>query len=436
MDRNENARPLAGGTGRENGTEWASSTNNATTDLGACAEAVQGTQSASVGPVAAGFTGEPRPRGATKPFPFKPISALLEQPKPLPWLVKKYLPAEAQCMLFGAPAAGKSLLAIDWAASIATGRSWHGHRVKRGAVAYIAGEGHAGIQKRFKAWALHHQCEDALRPVPLLVSEQGAAFTDPESLESVLHALDDLRDRYGPLALVVIDTLHRNLGPGDENSSKDVGAFVGAIDTLRLRYGCSVLIVHHTGHGAQERARGSSALRAAVDAEFSLSVGASNDPRILTVTKMKDAEPASPMGFTLDQLTLPWTDDEDNPETSVVLVPTGVQVPAKGSRRDQPSRNERLALDALHAAIETSGTAPAWASDTDPPHPYRVAPVQEWRQAFYARHTGSQDAKKKAFDRARRHLVETGAVSERDGDYWPTPLAMVLTPATRPTRLP
>jgi hypothetical protein len=436
MDTNENARPLAGGTGRKDDTEWASSTDDPTTDPGASTESAKGTRSASVGPVAGGTTGEPRPRGTAKPFRFKRISALLEQPKPLPWLVKKYLPAEAQSMLFGAPATGKSLVAIDWAASIATGRSWHGHRVTRGAVAYIAGEGHAGIQKRFKAWALHHQCEDALRRAPLLVSEQGAAFTDPDSLASVIHALDDLQDRYGPLALVVIDTLHRNLGPGDENSSKDVGAFVAAIDTLRLRYECSALIVHHTGHGDKGRARGSSALRAAVDAEFSLSVDESNDQRILAVTKMKDAEPANPMGFTLTQVPLPWTDDDDNPETSVVLVPTGVPVAAKGRRRDQPSPNERLALDALRTAIATSGTVPAGASDADPPSPIRVVTAQEWRDAFYARHTGSQGAKKKAFDRARKHFVETGAVSERDGDFWPTSLELVLTPGTLPTQQP
>lgn len=99
----------------------------------------------------------------------------------------------------------------------------------------------------------------------------------------------------------------------------------------------------------------------------------------------EDAELANRMGFTLNRLALPWQDDDNNPETSVVLVPTGVPVEAKGSRRDQPSRNERLALDALRSAIETSGTAPVWASDADPPSPIRVTPVQEWRQAFYDR---------------------------------------------------
>src|SRR5439155_17182506 len=65
--------------------------------------------------------------------------------------------------------------------------------------------------------------------------------------------------------LIIIDTLARCLVGGDENSAKDMGIAIAALDRLRAELGCSVLVVHHTGHANEERERGSSALRAAVD---------------------------------------------------------------------------------------------------------------------------------------------------------------------------
>ena len=57
---------------------------------------------------------------------------------------------------------------------------------------------------------------------------------------------------------------------------------------LRQRFGCCVLLVHHSGHN-MERARGSSALKAAVDAEYEITKDDAGGIKIRT-TKMKDAE--------------------------------------------------------------------------------------------------------------------------------------------------
>ena len=56
------------------------------------------------------------------------------------------------------------------------------------------------------------------------------------------------------------------------------------------------------------------------------------DVRVLSVTKMKDAPTPEPMGFGLEEVTLPWRDTEGNPETSVVLVPTGAAVAPKKAK--------------------------------------------------------------------------------------------------------
>jgi hypothetical protein len=93
----------------------------------------------------------------------------------------------------------------------------------------------------------------------------------------------------------VIDTVARNFGDGDENSTEDMGKFIMNLDAyIRVPFGCNVMLVHHSGHN-MDRARGSSALKAALDAEYSVS---NEDGLItLTATKMKDAEHPSDIGF-------------------------------------------------------------------------------------------------------------------------------------------
>jgi hypothetical protein len=81
------------------------------------------------------------------------ISDLLSDIRPTDWLIHGFFESDSMSLLFGDPAAGKSFVAIDLAACIATGKDWHGHKTKQGAVIYIAGEGMNGISKRFKAWS-------------------------------------------------------------------------------------------------------------------------------------------------------------------------------------------------------------------------------------------------------------------------------------------
>ena len=66
-----------------------------------------------------------------------------------------------------------------------------------------------------------------------------------------------LQDHYGaPPQMIVIDTLARNFGAGNENSTEDMNRFVASIDRyLREEFGSAIVLVHHTGHDAASRAR-------------------------------------------------------------------------------------------------------------------------------------------------------------------------------------
>ena len=55
-------------------------------------------------------------------------SNYLLQPALPSWIIKNWLPDSGLAMLFGPSGAGKTFCALDMAASIASGKAWHGHR--------------------------------------------------------------------------------------------------------------------------------------------------------------------------------------------------------------------------------------------------------------------------------------------------------------------
>lgn len=246
--------------------------------------------------------------------------SLAEGLKPIQWLVRGYLEADTLALMFGDPGCGKSFAAIDLACCIATGTPWHGNKVSPGAVFYIAGEGQNGLLRRFAAWRQHNAVsfEDA----PLFHSHRPVQLCNAGAAAEVANAVEELRqaNRVEP-ALIVIDTLARNFG-GDENNQEDMGAFVANLDNFLRKSGewdATVLIVHHSGHADKTRGRGSSVLKGALDAEYSLTKDESGVVR-MDATKMKDAEAPAPVAFKLETVTLDGlVDDEGEPVSSAVL---------------------------------------------------------------------------------------------------------------------
>lgn len=269
-------------------------------------------------------------------------SDLIQKPQPLKWLVRGYIEAQSLGLLFGPPGSGKSFCALDMGGSISAGIQWHGSKVTQGPVIYVAGEGHAGIARRLKAWAIARQSSIG---DDFFISKRAVPFLD---VLAVLRLCDEIEQMAVVPVLVVIDTLARAFAGGDENSTGDMSQFVAACDQIRSQFECTVLIVHHSGH-EQGRARGSSSLKAAVDCEFALSRDANDPdaPSILKCTKAKDAEPASDLAFKLRQVELPWLDDEGQPMTSAVI--DEVDLPERvGKQPAQPTgKNQTKALGVL-----------------------------------------------------------------------------------------
>lgn len=295
--------------------------------------------------------------------------------EPLRWHIEGLIPEDGLIPVYGAPKHGKTFCAIDMAASVATSTPFHGRKVSQGSVFYICGEGFRAIKQRFKAWGEARGVP--LEGAPLFRSRCAVQMLDESSAAMLSDAVAGLVAAHGPPRLIVVDTLARNFGTGDENSTVDMSRFVGAIDRLKAQWpGCSVIIVHHSGLADAKRARGSSALLGAADAEFR--VESNTTGPALYCTAMKDAAPAHAMQFEFVEA-----------GRSVALEYVG-EPSGKGERVLPPVK--RKALDAFNA-VAVDG----------------AADVETWRVEFYKRHNlENKDSMKSAFLDARRRLVEDG----------------------------
>jgi hypothetical protein len=225
---------------------------------------------------------EPPPRGF-----FMSLEQLRSKLGPINWTVENYIESNTTGSIFGDPGTFKSFLALDMSLHIACGIPWHGNTTKQGQVFYIAGEGHNGLARRVEAWLKERNQSD--NHIPIRFSTGAINFIDENISEQVRKEVESLKNEHGAPALIVIDTVARNFGAGDENSTSDMGAFVKNVDSLRRENECVVLLIHHTGKKEKNQGRGSSALKGAMDFEFKVEKKEGFNVS-LRCTKMKDAE--------------------------------------------------------------------------------------------------------------------------------------------------
>ena len=288
------------------------------------------------------------------------------------------------CGLVGASYTGKSFLALDMALSIASGLPFHEATTAQGSVLFIAGEGNRGLIKRIEAWCRGKGINRS--EVPLHISQQSILMHDDQYIRSILDEVTKLTD----VSLIVIDTLASVFGSYNENNTPDMNLFITNCNKLRDA-GPSVLVAHHTGHNG-ERARGNSAFYAALDTEMRVSKNKSNVE--LSCSKMKDAEQFDPVKFRMVAC------DLGNDSSSVFL--------QKIRTKDKPSEltpHEELALKTFKQGTNANV-------------PDSTASMEKWRKLFYAGHAGDkEEAKKKAFQRARKILVTKGYLKVEDEIY-------------------
>ena len=274
-----------------------------------------------------------------KAFYFQPIGDLhVAKPN---WLVEGILESGTLSMIYGEPASGKSFLALDLAASVATGRAWNGFNVSQGGALIFAGEGKSGLTRRARAWSISKSLP--LENQPLYLSSGPIDLSEKSSLELIQQEILEIAER-GGVEVAVIETFSRHFG-GEENSATDMASFVRTLDTLRQQFEMAIILVHHTGKDSTRGARGSSALRAAVDMEM---VVLKKKNSIISVqnTKQKDGDLFPEMHFQLtevpivDELAQEIFDLHGRPVSSCVLEICAAPSPEKSSQSKQDNQKK------------------------------------------------------------------------------------------------
>lgn len=304
------------------------------------------------------------------------------------WAVKSIIPQNAVGMFFGASGTFKSFLALDYALHRCYGMPWIGRKTKKGTPVYLAAEGGAGLVRRIDAWHRMRGLDASQCPMRVVIVPL-ELMTRAHDLREAIEA-----QRVQP-SDIIVDTMSQTYG-GEENSSTDVATYLRILGAeLREPFGSTVIVIHHSGHQATERPRGSSALIGNTDFLF----GVYRDEREMLTTldcyKQKDGDPWAPVSFALHRQSLGF--DEDGEEWSSLVarhISGAGEIMAAAAKTGTASGLTRL--------IEAIGSG---------------APERDARARFYELMADAEpDARRQAWVRALKRASAQGLVTRR-GDW-------------------
>jgi hypothetical protein len=327
------------------------------------------------------------------------------QDEPVEWLIQDVLPRRGFSALFGPPGSFKSFVALDIAHSVATGTAWMGKEVSvPGAVLYICGEGHGGVGARIRACRLHHKTEPGAKVY--VIRHQLNLRSSKEDIQQLHLAITNLVQREEiRFELVIVDTLARAFGGGNENDSSDMGAFISSLSKIQRLLDCALQIVHHVGKDITKGLRGHSSLLGALDTELELQrldsalqdnqyAGSGN----ITITKQKDGSDGAKYGFrmvkvNLDNGRLGFDNTQSLAVEAADIVVNTQQV---GLNRTGQGKHQGKAMTAFVESLRETDRIQTTKFGSK-----RVALVSLWREKVW------------------RGLGKTGEIKSQDSDFRP-----------------
>jgi hypothetical protein len=183
------------------------------------------------------------------------------------FLVPDLLTEDELFLLAAGPRTGKSLLALTLAQAVATGGQFLGRPCTQGTVIYV-------------------KCEDSDTKIKEREQAQGwprglpVAWLNDFKLSNMAE-LEEMVAELDP-RLLVLDTLSRIKDSAISESSAEMSQLLEPLQKMANKYGCCVLLVHHTGKVSTDNAgqldifdtiRGSSAIRAVCRGSMVLAAG-------------------------------------------------------------------------------------------------------------------------------------------------------------------
>ncbi len=308
------------------------------------------------------------------------------------WLIKGIMPEKSLIMVYGKSGSSKTFAVLDAAAHMGLGKDWNGRKTIRGRTIYIAAEGGGGITKRLQAIAVALNVELDQLDIGCIVEPPN--FLEGGDIDEVILRLKE----YGPVNLVITDTLAQVTPGGDENLSTGMGVAIANAQRIIREVETAVLLVHHAGKDESKGARGWSGLRAAMDAEFE--VKSLGDVKELKVTKMKDGEDGQIFAFQLEQHDV-GVDEDGDPINSCAVRYIEYVPQASPSRKFGKAQSLlitlREALDVFNEGISRGDL------------------LEKALAKLPAPASGKKDNRRSNLERTLKGLIEQGHLVERDG---------------------
>jgi RecA-family ATPase len=238
-----------------------------------------------------------------EPAWFERASDLLAEADPgmTPFLVAELVVDGALCAVSGPPKVSKTWLTLELAVSIVSGQPAFGRfGIQQGPVLLILEEsGRAALHRRLGALARGRAIAPAELAELHFAANRRVRLDDLEWQKRLTEAVQRIEP-----AAVVLDPLARLKSPGrDENAQGDMAVL---LDVMRSLRDCidgrqvTTLFVHHEGHGAAGRMRGSSDLESYWESVVRMrKVGADDDEdaAVEFSSEHREAEAGGPWRF-------------------------------------------------------------------------------------------------------------------------------------------
>ena len=262
------------------------------------------------------------------------------------WLIEDCLPSESYAMIFGPPQSFKTFVALDMALTVAAQTVQKSNWMTFGGakpVVFVAGEGRSSLLRRVQAWEALHYAGNPVEGFRLMDPVPGISLGNADAFDEFLAPLEKMCP--DGVSLIVLDTVGRALQGHNENSQEVASAFTAMVQRLIEETGATVLALHHSGHGTDKRARGSSVFEA--DADVVLRAEAEEQTLMLSMIKQKDGE----MWKQRKLLTLTKHHfDEDS--SSLVVVPHIEEQTKREAYAQGVNEVNRVILDRVENAVE------------------------------------------------------------------------------------
>ena len=207
-----------------------------------------------------------------KPLCLKTYTDFLNLKKDKSFLCQGIISPVTTNILYSPPAHFKSLVALDLAICIATGKPFLQQQTKKNAVLLCDAENNEQtIKSRWQA--LHKGQNIKRKKYPLFILKSGTLINEKKYVDEFFFG--KLKDaiRKHNIKFLIFDTLHR-FAYYDENSSDNLNLLYTKIFTpLMNEFGLSILILHHStkpDRTGRRTYRGSSDLMGQVDSAWTL----------------------------------------------------------------------------------------------------------------------------------------------------------------------